>query len=523
MKKSFLMSLMCLLISWANSQTPITINSSDMPVVNDTLRYSSANTIIGYASTGANYTWNFANLTSTSQTLQNFKSSFSTPYSLYFTGMVGYKRADSINLVLITMKNVWDFYRNTSSKWTLEGTGFQISGLPLASDYSDPDEIYNFPLNFNDKDSTTFRVKTTIPSIGALVQQGSRSTVVDGWGKITTPFGTFDCLRVKSIVYEVDTLSITSPFPFSTPIPRNRTEYRWLAKGVHIPILEVVVGPGNAIQSVTYRDSYKYIPVAPVADFSASPIFAKVTDNVSFTDLSTNGPTRWKWTITPNTITYVSGNDTVQNPQIKFNAIGNYTVQLRATNSAGNNTVTKTNYIKVGEAPIADFSADKTVAALGETITLKDLSTGSPNKWKWSIFPTNFNFVNASNDSTQNPELQFSKGGLYLVDLKVTNPWGNNNATKANYIYVNFPAGMENRKNPFQIFPNPVSDEMHIDFTLDNYPITFSIYDMTGQEIERIRHVTGNKIDINTKNWVKGIYLISIQTPQSVYFTRIVK
>jgi PKD repeat protein len=83
---------------------------------------------------------------------------------------------------------------------------------------------------------------------------------------------------------------------------------------------------------------------APVADFVGTPTTVVAGNTVTFTDLSTNSPTNWSWTFggggTPNT-------STAQNPTITFSTPGVYTVSLTASNSNGNNTATKTNYITV--------------------------------------------------------------------------------------------------------------------------------------------------------------------------------
>lgn len=89
-------------------------------------------------------------------------------------------------------------------------------------------------------------------------------------------------------------------------------------------------------------------PVAPVADFSADPTSGDAPLTVNFTDLSTNGPTSWSWTFGDGV-----GTSTEQNPSYTYDAPGNYTVVLMASNSAGDDTVTKTDYISVIEAPPA--------------------------------------------------------------------------------------------------------------------------------------------------------------------------
>jgi PKD repeat protein len=86
----------------------------------------------------------------------------------------------------------------------------------------------------------------------------------------------------------------------------------------------------------------------PVADFSAVPVDAVVAHTVSFSDLSANFPTSWAWSISPGTFIYVEGTSaTSQNPQVKFSALGFYTVTLIAANAYGSDTVVKTNYINV--------------------------------------------------------------------------------------------------------------------------------------------------------------------------------
>ncbi len=89
----------------------------------------------------------------------------------------------------------------------------------------------------------------------------------------------------------------------------------------------------------------------PVADFTANDLYpANSLTTVIFTDQSTNNPTSWYWTFSPNTVTFVGGTSaTSQNPQVRFSNFGAYTVSLTATNAYGSNTNTKTDYIHVGQ------------------------------------------------------------------------------------------------------------------------------------------------------------------------------
>jgi hypothetical protein len=88
----------------------------------------------------------------------------------------------------------------------------------------------------------------------------------------------------------------------------------------------------------------------PNADFSASTTTpANSFTTVNFTNLSTGTPTLfYTWTFSPSTVTYVSGSSTSQNPSVRFNNPGAYTVSLQVVNSYGNVTETKTDYIHMG-------------------------------------------------------------------------------------------------------------------------------------------------------------------------------
>ncbi len=81
-----------------------------------------------------------------------------------------------------------------------------------------------------------------------------------------------------------------------------------------------------------------------VADFSATPISICAGQSVSFSNLSTGGPTSWQWTFAGGT----PSSSTAQNPTVTYNNAGVYAVTLVASNATSNDTETKPNYITVG-------------------------------------------------------------------------------------------------------------------------------------------------------------------------------
>lgn len=90
-------------------------------------------------------------------------------------------------------------------------------------------------------------------------------------------------------------------------------------------------------------------PTPPVASFSATPLTGNAPLTVTFTDLSTNLPSSWTWTVSPMTgVAYVSGtNANSQNPVMQFSNAGLYTITLLASNVAGSDDSTIVQYIDV--------------------------------------------------------------------------------------------------------------------------------------------------------------------------------
>jgi hypothetical protein len=237
----------------------ITISSNNMPVANDTMRMSVASAAgIDVSQTGANHTWDFSNLVATSQTVVKYIPSASTPYFFYFIGTYGRKVSDSAGFGTFKFTNLFNFYKKSSTKFTSEGLGLTYSGIPLAADYSDPDEIYQFPLTYNRKDSSTFAVSLNIPTLGVYKSKGYRLTHVDGYGTAVTPYGSFQCIRVRSRVFATDSITLQQPLSVSFGFPNNTEEYHWLTTTEHLPVMEITgnVAAGNFTPTqISYRDS----------------------------------------------------------------------------------------------------------------------------------------------------------------------------------------------------------------------------------------------------------------------------
>lgn len=327
------------------------ISNASMPKSGDTLRYSNASPTAlptGWQTGGSAQTWDFSKLSSTGQGLYEYLSSSKTPYAFYFFNQIGQKTADTISLGVITITNVYSFYTNNTKVFKAEGIGYSASGFPLAANYSDDDEIYQFPLNFNDKDTSTFKFNLTIPGgIFSVISTGKRINLVDGYGTVKTPYKEYsDALRVKTIVDQIDT--VNSQFG-KFAIPRKTISYKWLVGTERIPVLEII---GNELPNgtftpnqVRYRDAYKTNsnPLAPRAIYALDKDSGLVgLDTFLLVDNTQAIVTSRTWSITPSGFhSYVSGSSaTSRIARVVFNGAGLYSVNLRVNTPTGNDDTT---------------------------------------------------------------------------------------------------------------------------------------------------------------------------------------
>jgi len=269
MKLKLLFGFIAIVIATFTANSQVTITNKDMPSAGDTIRYSSVLPIgvsLNLKNTGANVTWDYSGLVATGNDLYEYKSALTTPYIFSFFGAMGLKIADTLGFGQMSATKVYAFYRNSTSKFVQRGYGFSIVlpgtsfPLPLKGEYTDEDEIYEFPLTYEDSYTNSFNLKIPIGTapivLGNFYRVGSRSTVVDGWGKITTPYKKdMDCIRLKSRYTSKDSIVITTP-ALNFGLPTVTIEYKWLTPGEKIPVLEVIGTEALGIftpTSVRYR------------------------------------------------------------------------------------------------------------------------------------------------------------------------------------------------------------------------------------------------------------------------------
>jgi hypothetical protein len=224
----------------------ITITRDDMPDVGDTIRLSNAALLFGIdpSATGPGFTWDFTSLEPQSQVVEGYVSPQSTPfiYQIIFNQSVANLASPLQSLDFLPGFEVTDayiFYKESATNYVRAGYAAAIMGVPVPMKFDHPELLYTFPLQENSPaDSSLSAYSLELPGIGFFSIERKRVNEVDGWGSLSTPFGTFNTLRVKSEVFERDSLFIDS-LQIGVPVNRHYTEFQWLANGFGIPVLTI--------------------------------------------------------------------------------------------------------------------------------------------------------------------------------------------------------------------------------------------------------------------------------------------
>jgi PKD repeat protein len=195
------------------------------------------------------------------------------------------------------------------------------------------------------------------------------------------------------------------------------------------------------------------ITVPPVADFTTSPRTGWAPLEVTFTDMSTGGPSGWIWqfnqgpTSTGGATPDVNQSNALdQGPwTITYDCVGDpgdtctFGVSLQVSNSGGTDTLSRSDWITVtvppDTGPIAEFTADPVsgLRPLAVDFEFVDLRAGTVNytDWEWD-------FGDGSAPGTgETTSHTYTADGSYDVTLLVTDDTGaTNELVKLGYINV---------------------------------------------------------------------------------------
>ncbi|MBC6696603.1 hypothetical protein [Hymenobacter sp. BT190] len=263
----------------AQTATSPTITRTDMPVPSDTLRQSTAAVQLPASAPplsrrGPNQTWNYSGLTATAQNVARFTTVPNQPlYTFTFnSALSGANRATVASPQAVPVPpgfalpvtDPYQFFNASVADFRSVGYGGTLAGTAVPVTYasaSQQDIIYRFPLSYaSPADSSNSFFSISVPGTGYLSQRRKRVNKADAWGMLTTPFGTFQTVRVVTRLEDHDSVSVgTTSQGFDLPV---RREYKWLATGQRVPLLTITtaqVGGQEVVSNVEYRDIYRRI------------------------------------------------------------------------------------------------------------------------------------------------------------------------------------------------------------------------------------------------------------------------
>ncbi len=232
---------------------------------------------------------------------------------------------------------------------------------------------------------------------------------------------------------------------------------------------------------------------SPEAAFVASQQQACTRDTVVFSDNSNFSPSNWNWIFTPNTVTYVNGtNANSKNPQVVFNATGNYQVVLEASNAFGTDKDTLS--VSAEIYPIPVINANNNVLSCTP-------STGYTYQWFFNGIA-----IPGATSSTYTTTMD----GYFHVSITGTSCTVHSNQ----YLSITFDLEEFARSIDLQVYPNPVNDVFTISFdNPEQQQSSIQIIDSKGAVVHTTKIPNSSVVEkqISIGHLRKGNYLLKIR------------
>lgn len=249
------LTVIMILISIPEIYSQVTITSAQMPDPGDQMvfgiRPEPGGAVSGYTTSGTGIMWNFSTITAASTDTNRFISStsgeipficiaiFNNPLdSMYNATAAKVGLPLQIPMGLIPITDLYDFFRKTNYSYSQVGRSASVNGIPSCIKNNPPDRVYKFPFSFGDTLNSVSNFEIVLPGVGYYRQTKIRNSQADAWGTVVTPSGTFNALRIKSILEITDTV-YSENFGVGVKIPHTETHYTWLSNTLKFPVFVI--------------------------------------------------------------------------------------------------------------------------------------------------------------------------------------------------------------------------------------------------------------------------------------------
>ena len=304
-----------------------------------------------------------------------------------------------------------------------------------------------------------------------------------------------------------DTLGIASPGAFQDTL--NGTKFSYDSY-VWDPVAKALVIKYSDHPADAFLVKFtSCVNLPPVANFQSSSSTFCTNECINYTDMSSNG-TSWQWSFPGAT----PDSSTSQNPQsICYDSAGTFNARLIASNSAGSDTLTFINYIKV-------FASPPTPLITQSNDTLFCSTDPSYTSYQWY---DNTTLIPGATDTF----LIITHSGNYNVAV-------HNESGCFISVGINIVAGIQNYtvSNLFSLSPNPAADQLtiHYSSSVISGNAVISIINVLSQTVlsnslpfgeGRGGADRGEAIDISSLS--AGMYFLQLKTESAIDTKRFVK
>ncbi len=246
-------SLAALVLLSTSLSAQIQITSADMPVIGDEL-LRSIDTVPGFGPGGGgpDQVWDFSSALEDQSVTTSVVDPASTPSADQF---------GSSNLAITTDGLNYSYLTNSSPEMTVDGFAGDPLGdgtLMIDAPFAPALTLHQFPRQYTTAFTDDFGFDVTADGSGFGVYQARIREVgvvqdnTDAYGTITTPVGTYDCLRSRTLTIRTDSIFAQLieilPMTFLFATVDTTVTYSWHAVETKLPVAEMTVDSvGNAV------------------------------------------------------------------------------------------------------------------------------------------------------------------------------------------------------------------------------------------------------------------------------------
>jgi hypothetical protein len=297
MKKNYLFMITFLLFSTVVISQPVITYSGNCPQVGDRYDLALFSGNINPGSAGGNQTWDFSDVTSDGTSILYAISPAQTPYGDYYP--------DANIAFNYNNEEAYSFALTSPSEFLNLGTASIQNSMEVIIYYSDPAKLMEFPFAFNDTYDDSFYGSFSSGTL-EVHQSGTITSVADGWGNITTPFGNYNSvLRVKTQRTQIDSAWMGGNFVYSSTT--NYIDFEWYDPDIAMPVFSIAITESAGVtdtsgtylttpQSITELNNRSNNIMAfpnPATDFVTVVFNADNTNPLTITITDVSGRTIW--------------------------------------------------------------------------------------------------------------------------------------------------------------------------------------------------------------------------------------